>query len=145
MLVSAIRGDNLALLLDALADRLPQGPRYFPGEQLTETRMRELAGDLVREAALHCLHKEIPHGVGVVVESFDEPEGKPARISATIVVERERHKGIVIGKQGEMLKQIGTRARREIASMLGSKVYLGTHVKVRRNWRNELREVARMG
>jgi GTP-binding protein Era len=104
-----------------------------------------LAGELLREATLYYLQKEIPHGVGVEVEAFDESDGAVARISATIEVERERHKGIVIGKRGEMLKRIGTRARREIANMLGVKVHLSTHVKVCKDWRYDRQHVARMG
>ena len=145
MLVSATRGDNISELLEQLADELPEGPRYYPEDQVTDTRMRELAGELLREATLYYLQKEIPHGVGVEVEAFDESDGAVARISATIEVERERHKGIVIGKRGEMLKRIGTRARREIASMLGVKVHLSTQVKVCKDWRNDRRHVARMG
>jgi GTP-binding protein Era len=145
MLVSATRGDNISVLLEQLAEGLPVGPRYYPDDQVTDTRMRELAGELLREAALYYLEKEIPHGVGVEVDAFEESDGAAARISATIVVERERHKGIVIGKRGEMLKRIGTRARREIASMLGVKVHLSTQVKVCKDWRNDRRHVARMG
>ena len=145
MLVSATRGDNISELLEQLADELPEGPRYYPEDQVTDTRMRELAGELLREATLYYLQKEIPHGVGVEVEAFDESDGAVARISATIVVERERHKGIVIGKRGEMLKRIGTRARREIANMLGVKVHLSTHVKVCKDWRYDRQHVARMG
>jgi GTP-binding protein Era len=107
--------------------------------------MRELASELVREAALHHLEKEIPHGVGVEVEGFDEQNGGPASISVIVVVEHERHKGIVIGKRGEMLKRIGVRARKEIETMLGTDVYLRTHVKVRKEWRNDPRQVASMG
>ncbi|HJO33785.1 MAG TPA: GTPase Era [Anaerolineales bacterium] len=145
MLVSATRGDNISVLLEQLAEGLPVGPRYYPDDQVTDTRMRELAGELLREAALYYLEKEIPHGVGVEVDAFEESDGAAARISATIAVERERHKGIVIGKRGEMLKRIGTRARREIASMLGVKVHLSTQVKVCKDWRNDRRHVARMG
>ncbi len=145
MLVSATRGDNISELLEQLADELPEGPRYYPEDQVTDARMRGLAGELLREAALYYLQKEIPHGVGVEVEAFDESDGAVARISATIVVERERHKGIVIGKRGEMLKRIGTRARREITNMLGVKVHLSTYVKVCKDWRNDRQHVARMG
>ena len=145
MLVSATRGDNISVLLEQLAEGLPVGPRYYPDDQVTDTRMRELAGELLREAALYYLEKEIPHGVGVEVDAFEESDGAAARISATIAVERERHKGIVIGKRGEMLKRIGTRARREITNMLGVKVHLSTHVKVCKDWRNDRQHVARMG
>ena len=145
MLVSATRGDNLRLLLEQLGSELPNGPRLYPDDQVTDARMRELASELVREAALHHLEKEIPHGVGVEVEGFDEQNGGPASISVIVVVEHERHKGIVIGKRGEMLKRIGVRARKEIETMLGTDVYLRTHVKVRKEWRNDPRQVASMG
>lgn len=145
VLVSAVRGDNIGLLVEQLGDELPEGPAYYPEDQVTDTRMRELAGDLVREAALYYLQKEVPHGVDVVVERFEEHHREKASISALILVERERHKSIVIGKGGSMLKLIGARARREIESMFGGEVYLATHVKVHKDWRNDQRKVASMG
>lgn len=145
MLVSATRGYNVLLLLDEIARELPEGAAYYPDNRVTETNMRELAGDLVMEAAMCYLQKEIPYGVGVVVGGFEEHNGEQTTISVTIVVESERHKGIIIGKRGEMLKQIGTRARREMAVMIGGKVHLRTHVKVLRNWRNDVRQLTRMG
>lgn len=145
MLISATRGDNIALLLEQIGVALPEGPRFYDADQITDVRIRDLAGELLRESALYYLQREIPHGIGVEVEHFEEQDGAPARVAATIVVERERHKGIVIGKRGQMLKQIGTRARRELAAMLGEDVYLFTNVKVCPDWRNDLRHVARIG
>lgn len=145
MLVSATRGDNIELLLEHIGAVLPEGPCFYHADQITDVRIRDLAGELLREAALYYLQSEIPHGIGVEVEQFEEEDGAPARVAATIVVERERHKGIVIGKRGQMLKQIGTRARRELAAMLGEDVYLRTNVRVCSDWRNDLRHVVRMG
>ena len=145
VIVSATRGDNLSMLVDRLESEIAEGPQFYPDHQVTDTRMRELAGDLVRESALHYLDKEVPHGVHVVIEEFDDLDGERANISAIIVVEQERHKRIVIGKGGSMVKMIGTRARREIASMLGGEVFLSTHVKVLKDWRNDRGKLSSMG
>jgi GTP-binding protein Era len=145
MLVSATRGDNLGELLQLLVSGLPPGPALYPEDEITQTHLRDLAGEFVREAALNLLEEEVPHGVAVEVEAFDERPGGGARIAANLIVERESHKGIVIGRGGAMLRQIGTAARQEIEALLGGKVYLELHVKVRPDWRKNPADVRRLG
>jgi len=145
MLVSATRGDNQKELLDLIVAALPEGPVLYPEEDITDAQVRELAAELVREAALNALRQEVPHGIAVEIEEFDESDPALARISATIYVEREAHKGIVIGKGGEMLKAIGASARREIEALIETQVFLRLHVKVRENWRKSAQDVRRLG
>ena len=137
MTVSATRGDQLDQLLNEIITRLPEGPLFFPDDQITDLYEREIAADMIREAALNLLRDEVPHGIAIRIDEFTERNGHGAYIEATIFVERESHKGIVIGKGGNMLKQIGTYARQEIEAMSGRKVFLRLRVKVRKNWRND--------
>ncbi len=137
--ISAARGDHLDLLLQAIIEALPEGPEYYPSDQVTDLYEREIAADLIREAALNLLRDEIPHGIAIRIDQFTERETHGAYIEATIFVERESHKGIVIGQGGKMLKQIGSLARQEIERMSGRKVFLRLRVKVRKNWRNDER------
>ena len=136
-LISAMRGDNLRELQEAILAYLPEGTPFFPEDQLTDLYERELAADLIREAALNLLRDEIPHGIAIRIDQFIEREEHGAYIEATIFVERESHKPIVIGKGGRMLKQIGSAARKEIESMSSRKVFLLLNVKVRQNWRDD--------
>lgn len=145
MLTSATRGDNIDKVLPMLIARLPAGPQYYEPEDITDFNLRDLATELIREAALAVLRDEVPHGIAVEIEEFAEPPGRAARISATIYVERESHKGIVIGKKGEMLKIIATNARKEIEIQLDGPVFLEVHVKVRANWRESERDVRNLG
>lgn len=145
MLISATRGDNLPDLLALLVAALPEGPALYPEDDLTQTHLRDLAGELIREAALHTLEQEVPHGIAVEIESFDESRADLVRITANVLVERESHKPIVIGKGAAKLKEIGSRARQEIETLLGHKVYLELTVKVRKDWRHDEREVRRLG
>jgi GTP-binding protein Era len=145
MLTSATRGDNLDKLQALIVAALPEGPQYYDPEQITDAQIRDLAAELIREAALAELRDEVPHGIAVEIEEFKEPHGKAARVSAVIYVERESHKGIVIGKMGEMLKQIGTQARKEIEAQLDGKVFLELHVKVNPDWRSKESEVKHLG
>jgi GTP-binding protein Era len=145
MLISATRGDNLTELLALIIQALPEGPRLFPEDEITQTHLRDLAAEFIREAALNLLEEEVPHGVAVEIDEFQERGETNAYITASLFVERESHKGIVIGKGGAMLKQIGTAARQEIESLLGGKVYLELHVKVRPNWRKHEADVQRLG
>ncbi|MEW6650256.1 MAG: GTPase Era [Chloroflexota bacterium] len=126
--------DNLLTLLTAC---LPPGEPLFDPDQVTDLYEREIAAELIREAALHHLRDEIPHAMAVRVDEFTERDETGAYIHATLLVERENHKAIVIGKGGEMLKKIGSTARREIEAMSGRKVYLELRVKVNLNWRNK--------
>jgi GTP-binding protein Era len=145
MLISASQGDNLNLLLEQIVAALPEGPSLYPEDELTQTNVRDLAAEFVREAALNALEQEVPHGVAVEIEEFQERGDAGAYISATIIIERESHKGIVIGKGGSKLKEIGTKARQEIENLLGYKVFLELHVKVRPNWRRNEGDVQRLG
>lgn len=135
--ISATRGDNLHDLLEDILARMPDSPPYFPKDQITDLYEREIAADLIREAALHILRDEVPHGIAIRIDQYTEREDHGAYIEATIFVEKESHKGIVIGQGGSMLKQIGTAARQEIESMSGRKVFLRLRVKVRKNWRDD--------
>ena len=137
VLISALRGDNLDGLLKAILTNLPEGTPFFPEDQLTDLYERELAADLIREAALNILRDEVPHGIAIRIDQFIEREEHGAYIEATIFVEKESHKPIVIGKAGRMLKQIGSAARKEIEAMSSRKVFLQLKVKVRQNWRDD--------
>jgi len=145
MLLSATRGDNLDLLLERTIGALPLGPRYYPEEQVTDQHLRTLAAELIREQVLHFTHQEVPHSVAVQVRRFEEREEGPIYIEAHIFVERESQKGIVIGRGGRMLKQIGQAAREEIERLLEHQVYLDLWVKTRYKWRRNERELRRLG
>jgi len=133
--ISALTGDGVSLLVEKLIEHLPEGDPYFPIDQFTDQPERFLAGEIVREKVLHHTRQEVPHAVAVLVDSFEETE-KRIHIRATIYVERDGQKGIVIGKGGERLKNIGIEARKELESLLGAKVFLELHVKVLQHWRN---------
>jgi GTPase len=135
--VSAIMSVNLDKLSSEILSRLPEGDPFFPEEQVTDLYERDIAADLIREAALIHLRDEVPHGITVRIDEFTERSERGAFIAATIFVERDSHKGIVIGQGGEMLKKIGTTARQEIEGMSDRKVFLDLRVKVRKNWRND--------
>ncbi len=141
----ATEGVNLSELLDKIISHLPEGPRYYPGEQVTDQTEREIAAELIREQVLRFTRQEVPHSVAVVVDEFKEREGGAVYIAANIFVERDSQKGIIIGKGGRMLRRIGTAARQEIERMVGGRVYLDLWVKVKKNWRRDPREVRRMG
>lgn len=135
--ISAEAGENLDGLLEAVIEHLPVNPPFFPEGQVTDLYEREIAADLIRAAALDLLRDEVPHAVAVRIDDFNERGDKGAYIGATLFVERESQKGIVIGQKGSMLKKIGTAARKEIEAMSGRKVFLELRVKVRPNWRND--------
>jgi GTP-binding protein Era len=137
VMISATRGDNLPLLLEEILNNLPEGAQFFPDDQLTDLYEREISADLIREAALKILRDEVPHGIAVRIDQFTERGTEGAYIEATLFVERESHKPIVIGKNGKMLKQIGSAARQEIELMSGRRVFLRLRVKVRKNWRDD--------
>lgn len=146
MLVSATRGDNLDELRKMLVATLPDSPALlYPEDEVTQTHLRELAGELIRESALNALEQEVPHGIAVDVIDYDESDPSEVRISAEVIVERDTHKAIVIGKGGTMLQRIGTDARREIENLLGTHVYLDLHIKVEPGWRDNARLVRRLG
>ena len=135
--VSALTGINLGGLLESILEFLEPGPAFYPEDQVTDLYEREIASDLIRESALILLRDEVPHGIAVRIDDFTERGDSGAYIEATLFIERESQKGIVIGKGGEMLKKIGTAARKEIEAMSGRKVFLRMRVKVKKNWRND--------
>ena len=132
--ISAAKRDGLELLVDKVIHNLPEGPRYFPKDQLTDQPERFLAAEIVREKVLFDTAEEVPYATTVIVERFEE-EPKLTRIAAVIYVEREGQKKIIVGRRGEMIKRIGTEARIEIERLLGTKVFLELFVKIRPNWR----------
>jgi len=145
MPLSATRGDNRDELLSLIISYLPPGPRYYPEEQITDQQTRFIVAELIREAALHRLHQEVPHALAVVVEEFKRRSETMTYISATLFVERDSHKRIVIGQGGRMLKDIGRAARVEIEKLVGTRVFLELWVKVRPKWRKKEEELRRLG
>ena len=143
--VSAAKAIGLHELLEALVQFLPTRPPEYPEDQVTDSYEREIAADLIREAALLKLRDEVPHGIAVRVDEFKERENGMAYIAATVFVERESQKGIVIGEGGQMLKQIGTAARGEIEKMGGRPVFLELRVKVLKDWRKDENALQRFG
>ena len=135
--VSARTGENTDELLKVIMKYLPYGPMFYDEDTVTDQPMRQIVAELIREKALRCLDEEIPHGIAVYIDSMKERKtGDIIDIEATIVCERESHKGIIIGKQGQMLKKIGTQARKEIENMMDIKINLKLWVKVRKEWRD---------
>lgn len=135
--ISAYEGLNLQAILKTMPVYLPEGPQFFPSDMLTDQPERQIVAEIIREKALHLLDKEIPHGIAVEIETMKRREkGDVVDIEATIVCERESHKRIIIGKQGQMIKEIGTKARYDIERLLGSKIYLTLWVKIKKNWRD---------
>lgn len=143
--VSALRGEGLSALRELLVTMLPEGPQYFPEDMVTDQPERVICAEIIREKALRLLREEVPHGVGVEMMSMQKLSDDLMEIHATIYVERPSHKGIVIGKQGSMLKQIGTLARGDIEGMLGMRVLLKLWVKVREDWRNRRDDLRTLG
>ena len=142
--VSAVTGENKEDLLKTVFDLLPEGPMYYDEDVVTDQAERQITAELIREQALRRLKDEVPHGVAVVIDSMKEEKDTSVRhshknimnIEATIFCERDSHKGIIIGKKGAMLKEIGTNARHQISDLLGMKVNLNLWVKVKKDWRN---------
>ncbi|ASF39943.1 GTPase Era [Halobacillus halophilus] len=144
--ISALEGNNVNHLLDVLKGHLPEGPQFYPEDQITDHPERFVISEFIREKVLHLTHEEIPHSIAVVIEGIEPRENKNAvYIQAAIIVERKSQKGIIIGKQGSMLKEIGKRARHDIESLLGSKVFLELWVKVQKDWRNRQVQLSDFG
>jgi len=146
--VSALTGDNVPTLLEELRRTLPVAPALFPADEWAQVSERFLVAEIVREKVFHLTEQEIPYATHVDVRQFDETERETnglVRIYADVVVERESQKGIVIGKGGEMLKRIGTLARKELVELLGCRVYLELHVRVVRDWTRSARGLRRVG
>jgi len=137
--ISAQKGDNVKELLAEAEKHIGEGPKFFPDDVITDQPERQIVREIIREKALRLLNKEIPHGIAVEIEKWVEPtrEGKAVSINAAIYCEKNSHKGIIIGKQGEKLKQIGQQSREDIERMLGEKVYLELWVRVKEDWRNK--------
>ncbi|WP_313073120.1 GTPase Era [Lacrimispora sp.] len=134
--VSALKDKNTDLMLDLIYKYLPYGPQYYDEDTVTDQPMRQISAELIREKALRLLKDEIPHGIAVTVEKMKERENGMFDLEANIICERDSHKGIIIGKDGAMLKKIGIQARKEIENLLGTKVNLQLWVKVRKEWRD---------
>ena len=143
--VSARRGDNLETLLDLLVEAMPEGPKYFPDDMITDQPERVMCAEIIREKALLNLRDEIPHGVGVEMLSISQPHEGLTEIHANVYCERASHKSIIIGKQGKMLQKIGSEARVDIERLMGTKVLLKLWVKVREDWRNRMGDLRTLG
>lgn len=135
--ISALKGSHTDTLLEVIRKYLPEGPRYFPGDMVTDQPERQIASEIIREKALYLLQDEIPHGIAVEIMSMKKrPNQNMVDVEATIYCERESHKGIIIGKQGSMLKKIGSTARYDMERLLGTPIYLQLWVKVKKDWRD---------
>lgn len=144
--ISALQGENTALLVDKLIEYLPEGPQYYPEDMITDQPERFLVSELIREKILELTRDEVPHSVAVEVEEMKKRGRKNlVYISATIYVERDSQKGILLGKGGKMLKEIGSRARKDIEWLIGSKIYLELWVKVKKDWRNKEKQLKYLG
>ena len=143
--ISAKRKEGLEELLDILQTFLPEGPQLFPRDVVTDQPERQICAEIVREKLLYCLDKEIPHGTAVEVTKFSERDSGIIDLHVTIYCEKASHKGIIIGKQGTMLKKISTMAREDVERFMGTKVYLETWVKVKENWRDNLNLIRNFG
>jgi len=144
--VSALKGINTEDVTETIFKYLPYGPMFYDEDTVTDQPMRQIAAELIREKALRCLEEEIPHGIAVYIDTMKErPAGNMIDIEATLVCEKDSHKGIIIGKQGQMLKKIGTQARREIENMMETKINLKLWVKVRKEWRDNDTQLRNFG
>ena len=133
--ISVLQGNNVNDLMEALINALPEGPQYYPADQITDHPEYFVVSELIREKILQLTQEEIPHSVAVTVDKMQKDEFDKVHVYANIIVERKSQKGIIIGKGGRLLKEIGTRARRDIQQLLGNKVYLELWVKVEKDWR----------
>lgn len=147
VLVSAVSGEQVDLLIDVLAAILPPGPPYYPDGELTDEPEEVLMAEFIREAALEGARDELPHSLAVVIDEVTPREGRDDLIDvqAILYVERDSQKGIVIGKGGERLREVGTAARSQIEKLLGTKVYLELRVKVAKNWQRDPKQLGRLG
>ena len=136
--ISAAQGDNVDALIAEAKNFLPEGVQYYPGDMVTDQPERLIVAELIREKILHATQDEVPHSIAVDLEEFSERDNGTIFIRATIYVERDSQKGILIGKGGAMLKSVGAAARPEIEMLLGTKVFLDLWVKVKRDWRNSI-------
>ena len=135
--ISVLQGNNVQELMTTLTNHLPEGPQYYPSDQITDHPEYFVVSELIREKILHLTKEEIPHSVAVTVDKMQKDEFDKVHIYANIIVERPTQKGIIIGKGGKLLKEIGVRARKDIEQLLGNKVYLELWVKVEKDWRKK--------
>ena len=135
--ISATQGNNFETLMSELEKNMPIGPQYFPEDQITDHPEYFVVSELIREKILQLTRDEVPHSVAVVIDSMKRKPDEKVQIQATIIIERDSQKGIIIGKGGSMLKKIGTQARKDIEKLLGDKVYLELWVKVQKDWRDK--------
>ncbi|HSN59136.1 MAG TPA: GTPase Era [Clostridiaceae bacterium] len=134
--ISALKGKNVDKLMELMVSYMPEGPKYYPDDMITDSEEKFIVAETIREKALRLLSEEVPHGIAVDVTSMKKDEKGIYHISADILCEKDSHKGIIIGKKGSMLKKISTYARQDIEKFLGEKVYLEVWVKVRKDWRD---------
>ncbi|HLR75702.1 MAG TPA: GTPase Era [Virgibacillus sp.] len=143
--ISALQGNNVNHLLKVLKQEMPEGPKYYPDDHITDHPERFIMGELIREKVLQLTREEIPHSIAVNVENVNKKQSNTIVIQATIITERDSQKGIIIGKRGSMLKKIGQKARKDIENLLGTHVYLELWVKVKRDWRNNEHQLKQFG
>lgn len=143
--ISALEGLNVDHFIDVLKTYLPEGPKYYPDDQISDHPEQFVVSEIIREKILHLTSEEIPHAIGVNIDRMIKENDERVRVEATIYVERDSQKGIVIGKGGKKLKEVGKRARHDIEMLLGSKVYLELWVKVQKDWRNKVNFIRQMG
>ncbi|GAA4706265.1 GTPase Era [Brevibacillus fulvus] len=144
--ISALEGNNTSALVQSIFDEMEEGPMYYPPEQVTDHPERFIVAELIREKVLHLTREEVPHSIAVTVEEMKRGEnGRTLYIYAAIYVERDSQKGILIGKQGSMLKEISSRARQDIERLMGEQVFLEVWVKVKKDWRNQERLLRNFG
>lgn len=143
--ISAKLGNNVDTLLEQIQKYLPPGPQYYPEDQVTDHPEQFVCAELIREKILHMTREEVPHSIAVTIEDMRVEENGTVYISAVIFVERDSQKGIIIGKQGALLKEVGRQARQDIQRLLGSKIFLELWVKVKKDWRNQERVLRDLG
>ncbi|MCR2803175.1 GTPase Era [Paenibacillus soyae] len=143
--ISALNGNNVTTLLEQLTRYLPEGPQYYPADQITDHPEQFVCAELIREKILHMTREEVPHSIAVAIEDMRVQENGVVYIGAVIFVERDSQKGIIIGKRGDFLKEVGKQARKDIEALLGSRTFLELWVKVKKDWRNQERVLKDLG
>lgn len=143
--ISALQGNNVNTLIEQLSRYMPEGPQYYPADQITDHPEQFVVSELIREKILHMTREEIPHSIAVTIEDMKVQDNGVVYIGAVIFVERDSQKGIIIGKRGELLKEVGKQARKDIEALLGSRTFLELWVKVKKDWRNQERVLKDLG
>ncbi|KAA8782686.1 GTP-binding protein Era [Paenibacillus sp. 4624] len=143
--VSAMLGSNVSTLLEQIGKYMPEGPQYYPDDQITDHPEQFVCAELIREKILQMTREEVPHSIAVTIEDMKVQDNGVVYISAVIFVERDSQKGIIIGKQGALLKEVGKRARQDIQNLLGSRIFMDLWVKVKKDWRNQDRVLRDLG